>query len=219
MLPSHFRSAGCLAYSSRLISSGQTPICPRFRPRNRSRPSSTTPTTTGCPGPTTTGNSTGSYFCTRTWTHNTGAIQTCSLPVTTSIYLVEGGNKTRQAPDVYVAFGPPKRELPGVGRDRSLPTGGLRSLVASQSVAADGRQVRLLREIRGRRVRRHLPGVSVPRRRLAARERTIRSDCRDKRHVSARLGIRFVLDTGELTVFGPDGRRAATESGTTAPTS
>ncbi|QJW94880.1 hypothetical protein [Frigoriglobus tundricola] len=60
------------------------------------------------------------------------------------IYPVEGDNKTRQAPDVYVAFGPRKRELPAVGGGRCLPAGGLRGVVAPQSPPADGRQARLL---------------------------------------------------------------------------
>lgn len=126
------------------------------------------------------------------------------------IYPVEKDNKTRQAPDVYVAFGRPKQER---GSYKVWEEGGIFPQVVFEVWSPHNR----LQAMEDKRdfyekygaeeyyiVYPEFPSHAEGWRRENGKFVRIPEM---NGHVSPRLGIRFVLDTGELTVFGPDGRQ------------
>jgi Uma2 family endonuclease len=126
------------------------------------------------------------------------------------IYPVEGDNKTRQAPDVYVAFGRPKIER---GSYRVWEEAGIFPQVVFEVWSPHNR----LQAMEDKRdfyekygaeeyyiVYPEFPSHAEGWRREAGK--FVRLPDMNG-HVSPRLGIRFVLGTGDLAVFGPDGRR------------
>lgn len=125
------------------------------------------------------------------------------------IYPAEGDNKTRQAPDVYVAFGRPKRER---GSYQMWEEGGIFPQVVFEVWSPHNR----LQQMEDKRdfyekygaeeyyiIYPEFPSFAEGWRREGGKLVRIANL---NQWVSPRLGIRFALDTGELTVFGPDGR-------------
>jgi Uma2 family endonuclease len=125
------------------------------------------------------------------------------------IYPVEGDNKLRQAPDVYVAFGRPKRER---GSYQVWEEGGIFPQVIFEVWSPHNR----LQQMEDKRdfyekygaeeyyiVYPEFPSHAEGWRREGGKLVRIPDLTR---WVSPRLGIRFALNTGELTVFGPGGQ-------------
>jgi Uma2 family endonuclease len=125
------------------------------------------------------------------------------------IYPVEGDNKTRQAPDVYVAFGRPKRER---GSYKVWEEGGIFPQVVFEVWSPHNRQ----QQMEDKRDFYEKYGAEeyyviypefpshVDGWRCEGGKLVRIADLAG--WVSPRLGIRFVIEAGELTVFGPDGR-------------
>ncbi|WP_439631620.1 Uma2 family endonuclease [Gemmata sp.] len=132
------------------------------------------------------------------------------------IYAVQGSVCTRQAPDVYVAFGRPKADR---GSYKVWEEGGLFPQVVFE-VWSPGNRFEQMQDkfefyqTHGAEeyyiVYPEFPSHAAGWKRDG--DRLVRIDDLNG-HVSPRLGIRFVLDTGELTIIGRDGRpfRTATE--------
>ena len=129
------------------------------------------------------------------------------------IYPVEGEPKVRQAPDVYVAFGRPKGDR---GSYKVWAEGGIFPQVVVEVWSPNNR----LQEMEDKRdfyekygaeeyyvVYPEFPAHAEGWRREG--EKLVRVPDMNG-FVSPRLGFRFVLDTGVLTVFGPDGRQLRT---------
>jgi Uma2 family endonuclease len=125
------------------------------------------------------------------------------------IYPVEGDNKTRQAPDVYVAFGRPKRER---GSYKVWEEGGIFPQVVFEVWSPHNRQQQMedKRDFYGKygaeeyyviypEFPSHVDGWRCEGGKLARI-----ADLAE--WVSPRLGIRFAVDAGELTVVGAGGR-------------
>jgi Uma2 family endonuclease len=126
------------------------------------------------------------------------------------IYPVEGDAKTRQAPDVYVAFGRPKRDR---GSYKVFEEDGVFPQVVIEVWSPNNRydQMRKKFDFYERYgaeeyyiVYPDFPSFAEGWRRDGDRLIEI-ADLTG--WVSPRLGWRFQLDTGELAVFGPDGRK------------
>jgi Uma2 family endonuclease len=135
------------------------------------------------------------------------------------IYAVEGKVAIRQAPDVYVAFGRPKADR---GSYKVWEEGGLFPQVVFEVWSPHNRQQAMedkrdFYEKYGAEEY-YIVYPEFP----SHAEGWLRKDGKFVRiadmngHVSPRLGLRFVLDTGELRLFGRDGRpfRTATETAT-----
>jgi Uma2 family endonuclease len=126
------------------------------------------------------------------------------------IYPVEGDVKIRQAPDVYVAYGRPKRDR---GSYKVFEEGGVFPQVVVEVWSPNNRFDQMRKkfdfyEKYGAEeyyiVYPDFPSFAEGWRRDGDRLVEI-ADLNG--WVSPRLGWRFQLDTGELTVFGPDGRK------------
>jgi Uma2 family endonuclease len=125
------------------------------------------------------------------------------------IYPVEGDNKIRQAPDVYVAFGAAKKER---GSYKVWEEGGVFPQVVFEVWSPHNRW----QEMEDKRdfyqkygaeeyyiIYPEFPSHAEGWRREG--ETFVRiADMNG--HVSPRLGVRFALGTGELTIIGADGR-------------
>jgi Uma2 family endonuclease len=125
------------------------------------------------------------------------------------IYPVEGDAKTRQAPDVYVVFGRPKQDR---GSYRVWGEGGLFPQVVFEVWSPNNRQQQMedKRDFYDRFgaeeyyiIYPEFPAHAEGWRREG--ERLVRVPEMDG-HVSPRLGIRFVLREGEITILGRDGQ-------------
>ena len=126
------------------------------------------------------------------------------------IYPAEGDAKTRQAPDVYVAFGRPKQDR---GSYKVWEEDGIFPQVVFEVWSPTNRQQQMedkrdFYEKYGAEeyyiVYPEFPSHVEGWKRDGAKLVRIPEM---NGHVSPRLGLRFVLDTGELTVFGHDGRQ------------
>jgi len=125
------------------------------------------------------------------------------------IYPVEGDAKTRQAPDVYVVFGRPKQDR---GSYKVWEEGDVFPQVVFEVWSPNNRQ-QLMEDKRDfyekygaeeyYSVYPEFPSHAEGWKRDGAKLVRIPEM---NGHVSPRLGLRFVLDAGELTVFGPDNR-------------
>jgi Uma2 family endonuclease len=129
------------------------------------------------------------------------------------IYPVEGNNLIRQAPDVYVAFGRPKRDR---GSYKVFEEGGVFPQVVFEVWSPNNRFEQMqdkfsFYEKYGAEeyyiVYPEFPAHAAGWRREAGKLVPVEQM---NGYVSPRLGWRFVLDKGELTVFGPDGRQLRT---------
>jgi len=125
------------------------------------------------------------------------------------IYAVEGKPAIRQAPDVYVVFGRPKADR---GSYKVWEEGGLFPQVVFEVWSPGNRQQAMedkrdFYDEHGAEeyyiVYPEFPSHAEGWRREG--EKFVRIDDMNG-HSSPRLGIRFVLDTGELTIIGRDGR-------------
>jgi Uma2 family endonuclease len=125
------------------------------------------------------------------------------------IYAVENDNKTRQAPDVYVAFGRPKHER---GSYRVWEEGGTFPQVIFEVWSPHNRH-QAMEDKRDFYEKYGAEEYYIVYPEFPAHVEGWRRDGEKlvripdmNGWISPRLGIRFVLDTGELTVFGADGR-------------
>jgi len=125
------------------------------------------------------------------------------------IYPVEGNAKLRQAPDVYVAFGPHKGDR---GSYRVWEEGGVFPQVIFEVWSPKNRQQpmedkRDFYEEYGAEeyyiVYPEFPSYAEGWTRAGGKFVRVPEV---NGFVSPRLGVRFALDQGELTLFGPDGR-------------
>jgi Uma2 family endonuclease len=125
------------------------------------------------------------------------------------IYPVEKDNTTRQAPDVYVAFGRPKKER---GSYKVWEEGGVFPQVIFAVWSPHNRQQAMedkrdFYEKYGAEeyyvIYPEFPSHAEGWRRENGKFARIADT---NGYVSPRLGIRFALSSGELTVFGADGR-------------
>lgn len=125
------------------------------------------------------------------------------------IYPVEGDAKTRQAPDVYVVFGRPKQDR---GSYRVWEEGGLFPQVVFEVWSPNNR----LQQMEDKRdfyekhgaeeyyiVYPEFPAHAEGWRREGGQLIRV---AEMNGHVSPRLGTRFVIHEGELTIFGRDGQ-------------
>lgn len=125
------------------------------------------------------------------------------------IYPVEGDNKTRQAPDVYVAFDRPKKER---GSYKVWEENGVFPQVVFEVWSPHNR----LQAMEDKRdfyekygaeeyyiVYPEFPSYAEGWRR--ENNKFVRLEDMN-RHISPRLGIRFVIEKGDLTIFGRDCR-------------
>ena len=129
------------------------------------------------------------------------------------VYAVEGDVAARQAPDVYVAFGRPKGHR---GSYKVWEEGGTFPQVVFEVWSPHNRYDPMRKKFdfyeQHGAEEYYILYPEFP----AHAEGWVRAGGRlapvpeMNGHVSPRLGFRFVLERGELTVFGPDGRQLRT---------
>jgi Uma2 family endonuclease len=125
------------------------------------------------------------------------------------IYPVEGDNKLRQAPDVYVAFGRPKQDRSSY---RVWEEGGVFPQVVFEVWSPNNRYAEMLDKFAfyekyGAEEYFILYPDFPMHAELYRRDGTkLVRVAEVNGYVSPRTGLRFALETGQLTVFGRDGR-------------
>ena len=125
------------------------------------------------------------------------------------IYPVEGDPLTRQAPDVYVAFGPPKKDR---GSYRVWEEGGVFPQVVFE-VWSPGNRAEPMQDkfefydrFGAEEYYIACPEFPGTWRGWVRRDGNLQPVANMDGHVSPRLGFRFRVLLGEIAVFGPDGR-------------